>query len=181
MLNAEVSIHTFLAGFQLCTRFSQKENRRRKLQANITFDRCSITSCSCTCEARSPWCSHVVAACLARVRYPLRTEIRTSLSGSLFHLDRTQLQKFAQYLIARASGDLLFDAQELLDEFHIPESDVNIQSGAPGTLSDHTVVISVLMYLFISLPILTITVHCIPMHCHIYILYTYRCYWRRSY
>lgn len=31
------------------------------------FDRCRITSCSCTCGAGAKWCAHVVALCLFRI------------------------------------------------------------------------------------------------------------------
>lgn len=33
----------------------------------VTFDRGRITSCSCTCNCPSSWCSHVVAVCLHRI------------------------------------------------------------------------------------------------------------------
>lgn len=33
----------------------------------VMFDRCRITSCSCTCGAGAKWCSHVVALCLFRI------------------------------------------------------------------------------------------------------------------
>lgn len=35
----------------------------------ITFDRKKITTCNCTCEPMSYWCSHVVAVCLHRIYY----------------------------------------------------------------------------------------------------------------
>ncbi|GAA6066965.1 zinc finger SWIM domain-containing protein 8 isoform X1 [Tachysurus ichikawai] len=33
----------------------------------VMFDRCRITSCSCTCGAGAKWCAHVVALCLFRI------------------------------------------------------------------------------------------------------------------
>ena len=127
-------------GFQLCARFSSGhkiqdisgQSHGSDLQSSIHFNQGCITSCSCTCKSNTPWCSHVVAACLAQVRYPNRTELRPLLSASLMQLDQVQLQKFSQYLIARAPSDVLFIAQELLDEFRSPTSDINIHPGAPG-------------------------------------------------
>lgn len=33
----------------------------------VMFDRCRVTSCSCTCGAGAKWCTHVVALCLFRI------------------------------------------------------------------------------------------------------------------
>ena len=35
--------------------------------ASIIFDRKKITSCHCTCNNSSSWCSHIVAVCLCRI------------------------------------------------------------------------------------------------------------------
>lgn len=34
---------------------------------SIIFDRKKITSCDCTCNNSSSWCSHIVAVCLCRI------------------------------------------------------------------------------------------------------------------
>jgi len=34
---------------------------------SIIFDRKKITSCHCTCNNSSSWCSHIVAVCLCRI------------------------------------------------------------------------------------------------------------------
>lgn len=34
---------------------------------SIIFDRKKITSCHCTCNNSSSWCSHIVAVCLSRI------------------------------------------------------------------------------------------------------------------
>lgn len=33
----------------------------------VMFDRCRVTSCSCTCGDGAKWCTHVVALCLFRI------------------------------------------------------------------------------------------------------------------
>lgn len=92
----------------------------------VMFDRCRITSCSCTCGAGAKWCAHVVALCLFRIHNvrkrwsvecvcavseaPLMKVcvcvqasavcLRAPVSESLSRLQRDQLQKFAQYLIS---------------------------------------------------------------------------------
>lgn len=40
---------------------------RNVFNVAITFDRKKITTCNCTCEPMSYWCSHVVAVCLHRI------------------------------------------------------------------------------------------------------------------
>ncbi|RXM29795.1 Zinc finger SWIM domain-containing protein 8 [Acipenser ruthenus] len=42
----------------------------------VMFDRCRISSCSCTCGAGAKWCAHVVALCLFRIHNILPTAQR---------------------------------------------------------------------------------------------------------
>ncbi|KAJ8022267.1 Zinc finger SWIM domain-containing protein 8 [Holothuria leucospilota] len=98
----------------------------------ITFDRCRISSCSCTCNTISKWCSHVVALCLYRMQHPEALCLRAPVSESLSRLQRDQLQKFAQYLISELPQQILPTAQKLLDELLLSESSlINTVAGAP--------------------------------------------------
>ncbi|VDN19046.1 unnamed protein product [Dibothriocephalus latus] len=47
------------------------------------------------------WCSHVVAACLLRIRSPNSVLLRAPISESLSKLSKVELQKFAQNLICQ--------------------------------------------------------------------------------
>lgn len=98
----------------------------------ITFDRCRISSCSCTCNTISKWCSHVVALCLYRMQHPEALCLRAPVSESLSRLQRDQLQKFAQYLISELPQQILPTAQKLLDELLLSETSlINTVAGAP--------------------------------------------------
>lgn len=98
----------------------------------VTFDRCRITSCSCTCASPSSWCSHVVAVCLHRIYQPNSVRLRAPVSESLTRLSRDQLQKFAQYLISESPQQILPTAQRLLDDLLLNDnSDINKVRGAP--------------------------------------------------
>ncbi|XP_055336868.1 zinc finger SWIM domain-containing protein 8-like [Paramacrobiotus metropolitanus] len=102
----------------------------------VTFDRCRITSCSCTCRRASPsasttWCAHVVAVCLQRIHQPHSAMLRASLSESLERLSLYQLRKFAQYFISELPRQVLPTAQQLLDQLLISASSINGTHGAP--------------------------------------------------
>nr|XP_027202504.1 zinc finger SWIM domain-containing protein 8-like [Dermatophagoides pteronyssinus] len=98
----------------------------------VTFDRCRITSCNCTCTSQSSWCSHVVAVCLYRIYQPNKVRLRAPVSESLTRLSRDQLQKFAQYLISKSPQSILPIAQSLLDDLLLNEnSNINKVRGAP--------------------------------------------------
>lgn len=46
---------------------SQAGQSKGAYNVAVMFDRCRITSCSCTCGAGAKWCAHVVALCLFRI------------------------------------------------------------------------------------------------------------------
>ncbi|MGH0141403.1 UNVERIFIED_CONTAM: hypothetical protein FKN15_075278 [Acipenser sinensis] len=94
----------------------------------VMFDRCRISSCSCTCGAGAKWCAHVVALCLFRIHNASAVCLRAPVSESLSRLHRDQLQKFAQYLISELPQQILPTAQRLLDEL------LSSQSTAINTL-----------------------------------------------
>ncbi|XP_077534484.1 zinc finger SWIM domain-containing dorado isoform X3 [Haemaphysalis longicornis] len=98
----------------------------------VTFDRCRITSCNCTCSSVASWCSHVVAVCLHRIHQPNQVCLRAPVSESLSRLHRDQLQKFAQYLISELPQQILPTAQRLLDELlSSQQTAINTLRGAP--------------------------------------------------
>ncbi|CAN7993338.1 unnamed protein product [Ixodes hexagonus] len=98
----------------------------------VTFDRCRITSCNCTCSSSASWCSHVVAVCLHRIHQPNQVCLRAPVSESLSRLHRDQLQKFAQYLISELPQQILPTAQRLLDELlSSQQTAINTLRGAP--------------------------------------------------
>ncbi|KAI1280386.1 Zinc finger SWIM domain-containing protein 4 [Halotydeus destructor] len=73
----------------------------KRLRVSITFDRCKITSVTCTCDMKDIfWCQHVVALALYRIRNPHLVKLRVPISETLLQLDRQQLQKLLQYMIA---------------------------------------------------------------------------------
>lgn len=58
-----------LTGFHLSATVVSPQAGQSKGAYNVAvmFDRCRITSCSCTCGAGAKWCAHVVALCLFRI------------------------------------------------------------------------------------------------------------------
>lgn len=58
-----------LQGFHLSATVVSTQSSQSKGAYNVAvmFDRCRITSCSCTCGAGAKWCAHVVALCLFRI------------------------------------------------------------------------------------------------------------------
>uniref|UniRef100_A0A915HQP4 SWIM-type domain-containing protein n=1 Tax=Romanomermis culicivorax TaxID=13658 RepID=A0A915HQP4_ROMCU len=100
----------------------------------LSFDRCKITSVLCSCDKRDIyWCHHAVALAIFRIRRPESVKYRFSLSDGLLQLDRDQLQKLVQYLIAKSyrKVDLLPLAQHLIDDLMINDSKINRVKGAP--------------------------------------------------
>lgn len=57
------------SGFHLSATVVTNQAGQSKGAYNVAvmFDRCRITSCSCTCGAGAKWCAHVVALCLFRI------------------------------------------------------------------------------------------------------------------
>ncbi|TGZ69939.1 hypothetical protein CRM22_003449 [Opisthorchis felineus] len=108
------------------------DSERRKFEVSITFDRCKIISVCCDCGNKGlSWCPHVVALAIFRIRQPHLVDYRSPISDALVRMDRSQLQKFAQYLIASHPNKVLPSAQHLADQLLQPESNINKTSGAP--------------------------------------------------
>ncbi|XP_043244251.1 zinc finger SWIM domain-containing protein 4-like [Amphibalanus amphitrite] len=104
----------------------------KKYRVSVSFDRCKITSVTCTCETRDIfWCKHVVALSLYRIRNAETVKLRVPISETLLQMDRQQLQKFAQYLIAEHHTEVLPTAQRLADEILRQRSEINRIQGAP--------------------------------------------------
>nr|XP_020514825.1 LOW QUALITY PROTEIN: zinc finger SWIM domain-containing protein 8 [Labrus bergylta] len=111
---------------------SQAGQSKGAYNVAVMFDRCRITSCSCTCGAGAKWCAHVVALCLFRIHNASAVCLRAPVSESLSRLQRDQLQKFAQYLISELPQQILPTAQRLLDELLSSQSTaINTVCGAP--------------------------------------------------
>lgn len=114
------------------------------LKISINFDRCKITSVSCSCGSRDIlWCSHVVALSLYRIRHPNAVTLRVPISETLLQMDRNQLQKLVQYLITEHHSEVLPTAQRLADEILLAKSEINLLQGAPdptagGALEDES-------------------------------------------
>ncbi|XP_028844365.1 zinc finger SWIM domain-containing protein 8 isoform X2 [Denticeps clupeoides] len=121
-------------GFHLSATVVSQQAGQTKGAYNVAvmFDRCRITSCSCTCGAGAKWCAHVVALCLFRIHNASAVCLRAPVSESLSRLQRDQLQKFAQYLISELPQQILPTAQRLLDELLSSQSTaINTVCGAP--------------------------------------------------
>ncbi|KAM9365213.1 zinc finger SWIM domain-containing protein 8 [Pholidichthys leucotaenia] len=121
-------------GFHLSATVVSSQSSQSKGSYNVAvmFDRCRITSCSCTCGAGAKWCAHVVALCLFRIHNASAVCLRAPVSESLSRLQRDQLQKFAQYLISELPQQILPTAQRLLDELLSSQSTaINTVCGAP--------------------------------------------------
>ncbi|XP_050297456.1 zinc finger SWIM domain-containing protein 5-like isoform X2 [Anthonomus grandis grandis] len=103
-----------------------------KFKVSVSFDRCKITSVTCTCDTRDIfWCQHVVALSLYRIRNAETVRLRVPISETLLQMDRQQLQKFVQYLIAEHHTEVLPTAQKLADEILQQRSEINQIAGAP--------------------------------------------------
>lgn len=104
----------------------------KKYRVSVSFDRCKITSVTCSCEARDIfWCQHVVALALFRIRNADTVRLRVPISETLLQMDRQQLQKFVQYLISEHHTEVLPTAQKLADEILQQRSEINRIPGAP--------------------------------------------------
>ncbi|XP_044744822.1 zinc finger SWIM domain-containing protein 4-like isoform X1 [Coccinella septempunctata] len=117
----------------------------QKFKVAVSFDRCKITSVTCSCETRDIfWCQHVVALSLYRIRNADSVRLRVPISETLLQMDRQQLQKFVQYLISEHHTEVLPTAQKLADEILQQRSEINQIPGAPDPTAgasaddDHT-------------------------------------------
>ncbi|XP_049825387.1 zinc finger SWIM domain-containing protein 5 [Aethina tumida] len=104
----------------------------QKFKVSVSFDRCKITSVTCSCDAKDIfWCQHVVALSLYRIRNAESVRLRVPISETLLQMDRQQLQKFVQYLISEHHTEVLPTAQKLADEILQQRSEINQIPGAP--------------------------------------------------
>lgn len=107
-------------------------NHTEEYKVSINFDRCKITSVSCSCGSKDIlWCSHVVALSLFRIRNPGKVTLRVPISETLLQMNRDQLQKLVQYLITEHQAEVLPTAQRLADEILQSRSEINRLPGAP--------------------------------------------------
>ncbi|CAO1393064.1 unnamed protein product [Diamesa hyperborea] len=110
--------------------YSSEENKKYKV--SVSFDRCKITSVTCSCDTKDIfWCPHVVALALYRIRNANSVKLRVPISETLLQMNRQQLQKFVQYLIAEHHTEVLPTAQKLADEILHHKSEINSICGAP--------------------------------------------------
>ncbi|XP_041475429.1 zinc finger SWIM domain-containing protein 5-like [Lytechinus variegatus] len=124
------------SGFHLSGTVSEPSGQlyepEQRHRVSISFDRCKITAVTCTCGNRDIfWCQHVVALSLHRIRRAREVQLRLPISETLLQMDREQLQKFAQYLIAAHHTNVLPTAQKLADEILQSKSEINQLAGAP--------------------------------------------------
>ncbi|NWQ71369.1 ZSWM4 protein, partial [Neopipo cinnamomea] len=99
----------------------------------ISFDRCKITSVTCSCGNKDIfYCAHVVALSLYRIRKPDQVKLHLPISETLFQMNRDQLQKFVQYLITVHHTEVLPTAQKLADEILSQNSEINQVHGGRG-------------------------------------------------
>ncbi|XP_062545214.1 uncharacterized protein LOC134211872 isoform X2 [Armigeres subalbatus] len=109
---------------------SMEENK--KFKVSVSFDRCKITSVTCSCDTKDIfWCHHVVALALYRIRNAETVKLRVPISETLLQMNRQQLQKFIQYLISEHHTEVLPTAQRLADEILQQRSEINSICGAP--------------------------------------------------
>lgn len=102
----------------------------------ISFDRCKITSVTCSCGNKDIfYCAHVVALSLYRIRKPDQVKLHLPISETLFQMNRDQLQKFVQYLITVHHTEVLPTAQKLADEILSQNSEINQVHGESETCS----------------------------------------------
>merc|ERR1719427_302412 len=103
-----------------------------KYKVSVSFDRCKITSVTCSCNSRDIfWCQHVVALAVYRIRNTDKVPVRVPISETLLQMNREQLQKFVQYLISSHHTEVLPTAQRLSDEILKKSSAINQIPGAP--------------------------------------------------
>jgi len=103
-----------------------------KYKVSVSFDRCKITSVTCSCNSRDIfWCQHVVALAVYRIRNTDKVPVRVPISETLLQMNREQLQKFVQYLISSHHTEVLPTAQRLSDEILKKSSAINQIAGAP--------------------------------------------------
>lgn len=114
----------------------------------ISFDRCKITSVTCSCGNKDIfYCAHVVALSLYRIRKPDQVKLHLPISETLFQMNRDQLQKFVQYLITVHHTEVLPTAQKLADEILSQNSEINQVHGKFDSCSPFCLIPSLILRL----------------------------------
>lgn len=130
-MNAEAkfSLSSFHLGFHLSGTVTEpaiQSEPETVCNVAISFDRCKITSVTCSCGNKDIfYCAHVVALSLYRIRKPDQVKLHLPISETLFQMNRDQLQKFVQYLITVHHTEVLPTAQKLADEILSQNSEIN--------------------------------------------------------
>ena len=128
----QIGFHLSAQVYEMNSVTNSTKTTTQYYHVSIIFDRKKITSCHCTCNNSSSWCSHIVAVCLCRIAQPQNCCLRAPVSESLSRLKIDQLRKFAQYLIWEIPQQFLPKAQSLLDELLSDKpTNVNMLQGAP--------------------------------------------------
>lgn len=77
-------VSSFLSSTTTTSSSSSSSTEDKKCRVSITFDRCKITSVTCSCGAKDIfWCQHVVALALYRIRNPTLVKLRVPISGEI--------------------------------------------------------------------------------------------------
>lgn len=118
----------------------------------ISFDRCKITSVTCSCGNKDIfYCAHVVALSLYRIRKPDQVKLHLPISETLFQMNRDQLQKFVQYLITVHHTEVLPTAQKLADEILSQNSEISQVHGKFDVCSSFCLILSLVLNFFFLL------------------------------
>jgi hypothetical protein len=63
----QIGFHLSAQVYEINSMTNTAKTTTQYYHVSIIFDRKKITSCHCTCNNSSTWCSHIVAVCLCRI------------------------------------------------------------------------------------------------------------------
>ena len=63
----QIGFHLSAQVYEMNSVTNTTKSTTQYYHVSIIFDRKKITSCHCTCNNPSSWCSHIVAVCLCRI------------------------------------------------------------------------------------------------------------------
>ena len=63
----QIGFHLSAQVYEINSLTNPTKTTTQYYHVSIIFDRKKITSCHCTCNNSSSWCSHIVAVCLSRI------------------------------------------------------------------------------------------------------------------
>ena len=63
----QIGFHLSAQVYEINSMTSTTKAATQYYHVSVIFDRKKITSCHCTCNNSSAWCSHIVAVCLCRI------------------------------------------------------------------------------------------------------------------